>query len=177
MASTGGESGKLAERQRMKENPPTMGISGVAGMARLRADASDFDVCVPLRHGGYLFGHNIALIWPFVAWLAMRSMASPCDEWSGRWDLNPRQPAPKAGALPGCATPRMLRRIRSIRCDGAIWPPSWQSTPGRARLRYAPFSCLFQSAFPQRLGKPRGTSQGQLTIDYSPYLYDVARVR
>src|SRR5450759_4459257 len=25
---------------------------------------------------------------------------------SGRWDLNPRLPAPKAGALPGCATPR-----------------------------------------------------------------------
>ena len=26
--------------------------------------------------------------------------------WSGRRDLNPRQPAPKAGALPDCATPR-----------------------------------------------------------------------
>src|SRR5580693_7967615 len=28
------------------------------------------------------------------------------DEWSGRGDLNSRPPAPKAGALPGCATPR-----------------------------------------------------------------------
>ena len=28
--------------------------------------------------------------------------------WSGRRDLNPRQPAPKAGALPDCATPRKL---------------------------------------------------------------------
>ena len=27
--------------------------------------------------------------------------------WSGRGDLNPRPPAPKAGALPGCATPRL----------------------------------------------------------------------
>src|SRR5687767_11202251 len=27
-------------------------------------------------------------------------------EWSGREDLNLRHPAPKAGALPGCATPR-----------------------------------------------------------------------
>ena len=27
-------------------------------------------------------------------------------EWSGREDLNLRLPAPKAGALPGCATPR-----------------------------------------------------------------------
>lgn len=26
--------------------------------------------------------------------------------WSGRWDLNPRQRAPKARALPDCATPR-----------------------------------------------------------------------
>lgn len=25
---------------------------------------------------------------------------------SGQRDLNPRQPAPKAGALPGCAMPR-----------------------------------------------------------------------
>ena len=29
--------------------------------------------------------------------------------WSGREDLNLRPPAPKAGALPGCATPRLLR--------------------------------------------------------------------
>jgi hypothetical protein len=28
--------------------------------------------------------------------------------WSGRGDLNARPPAPKAGALPGCATPRHL---------------------------------------------------------------------
>jgi site-specific DNA recombinase len=28
------------------------------------------------------------------------------EEWSGREDLNLRPPAPKAGALPGCATPR-----------------------------------------------------------------------
>ena len=27
-------------------------------------------------------------------------------KWSGRADLNGRPPAPKAGALPGCATPR-----------------------------------------------------------------------
>jgi hypothetical protein len=28
------------------------------------------------------------------------------EEWSGRPDLNRGPPAPKAGALPGCATPR-----------------------------------------------------------------------
>ena len=29
--------------------------------------------------------------------------------WSGREDLNLRHPAPKAGALPGCATPRHIQ--------------------------------------------------------------------
>ena len=29
--------------------------------------------------------------------------------WSGRCDLNTRPPAPKAGALPGCATPRLFQ--------------------------------------------------------------------
>ncbi len=28
------------------------------------------------------------------------------ESWSGREDLNLRLPAPEAGALPGCATPR-----------------------------------------------------------------------
>jgi site-specific DNA recombinase len=32
------------------------------------------------------------------------------EEWSGRPDLNRGPPAPKAGALPGCATPR--REVR-----------------------------------------------------------------
>ena len=31
------------------------------------------------------------------------------EQWSGRLDLNQRPPAPKAGALPGCATPRLPR--------------------------------------------------------------------
>ena len=31
------------------------------------------------------------------------------SEWSGRRDSNPRLPAPEAGALPGCATPRQDR--------------------------------------------------------------------
>ena len=31
--------------------------------------------------------------------------------WSGRGDLNARPPAPKAGALPGCATPRHLKLL------------------------------------------------------------------
>ena len=33
------------------------------------------------------------------------------EVWSGRGDLNARPPAPKAGALPGCATPRRFAGI------------------------------------------------------------------
>ena len=29
-------------------------------------------------------------------------------EWSGRQDSNLRPPVPKTGALPGCATPRLV---------------------------------------------------------------------
>src|SRR5690606_7722531 len=42
--------------------------------------------------------------------------ALPAEKWSGRQDSNLRHPAPKAGALPGCATPRLLsRRFRQRR--------------------------------------------------------------
>ncbi len=33
--------------------------------------------------------------------------------WSGRKDLNLRHPAPKAGALPDCATPRLEKNYLS----------------------------------------------------------------
>ena len=32
-------------------------------------------------------------------------------DWSGREDSNLRPPAPKAGALPGCATPRLSETL------------------------------------------------------------------
>src|SRR5439155_22683236 len=35
------------------------------------------------------------------------NLASNAEKWSGRLDSNQRPPAPKAGALPGCATPRL----------------------------------------------------------------------
>ena len=34
------------------------------------------------------------------------------EKWSGRRDSNPGPPAPKAGALPGCATPRKAEVCR-----------------------------------------------------------------
>src|SRR4029077_9652566 len=48
---------------------------------------------------------------PFCGYLSpqAKSRAQPRDlnrKWSGRADLNRRPAAPKAGALPGCATPR-----------------------------------------------------------------------
>src|SRR4029077_7688071 len=36
-----------------------------------------------------------------------------CKIWSGRGDLNARPPAPKAGALPGCATPRFSNHLQT----------------------------------------------------------------
>src|SRR6185437_3967091 len=36
-------------------------------------------------------------------------------EWSGRRDSNPRPSAPKADALPDCATPRLLKLYRKLR--------------------------------------------------------------
>src|SRR5579859_4250410 len=35
-------------------------------------------------------------------------------DWSGRADLNRGPPAPKAGALPGCATPRQNKTATSL---------------------------------------------------------------
>ena len=37
----------------------------------------------------------------------LQAEVSSVGYWSGREDLNLRPPAPKAGALPGCATPRL----------------------------------------------------------------------
>ena len=42
--------------------------------------------------------------------------------WSGRLDSNQRPPAPKAGALPGCATPRLKLPKDSTRSRARIGP-------------------------------------------------------
>ena len=46
---------------------------------------------------------------------------------SGRGDLNPRPPAPKAGALPGCATPRVFPALTCVFADQARTPPPSQA--------------------------------------------------
>src|SRR3989442_14362007 len=73
----------------------------------------------------------------------------PHANWSGREDLNLRPPAPKAGALPGCATPRLssdsvstgcwkqpFRGLNRLRCS-LIGTPWWQHRfplPCRGRI-------------------------------------------
>jgi hypothetical protein len=49
-------------------------------------------------------------------------------KWSGRADLNGRPPAPKAGALPGCATPRRPLSYITL-------PSSWPTPDETGRLR------------------------------------------
>src|SRR5258708_38759850 len=41
------------------------------------------------------------------------------ERWSGRLDSNQRPPAPKAGALPGCATPRLCDQLFQFVCNSA----------------------------------------------------------
>jgi hypothetical protein len=49
--------------------------------------------------------------------------------WSGRADLNRGPPAPKAGALPGCATPRLLDYKRELcRCWASVWSTQFEKT-------------------------------------------------
>ena len=56
-----------------------------------------------------------------------------CDNWSGRLDSNQRPPAPKAGALPGCATPRLrnpsiIARFNELRCPAFNGEPMGDPT-------------------------------------------------
>ena len=44
-------------------------------------------------------------------------MAQLLENWSGREDLNLRPPAPHAGALPGCATPRIRHAGCRVKVD------------------------------------------------------------
>ena len=66
------------------------------------------------------------------------------EKWSGREDSNLRPPAPKAGALPGCATPRhfagTVRKLVSLKefstAHGVDSPRSGQrASPSRVGIR------------------------------------------
>ena len=69
----------------------------------------------------------------------------PIEKWSGRLDSNQRPPAPKAGALPGCATPRPVKILDypipatspGCRSPEAHTPPTCQNSH---RCSYPPVS-------------------------------------
>ena len=69
--------------------PPTHGLEGRCSI-RLSYRRAYLTVARPSRRSGG------------------RADRAGWEGWSGRADLNGRPPAPKAGALPGCATPRRL---------------------------------------------------------------------
>ena len=75
-------------------------------------------------------------------------------KWSGRRDSNPRHPAPKAGALPDCATPRSNLLKEHL---------PWQGTPGRFRVRRKQIS--YQQC---RRGARRNWRAGKRVDGYRP---------
>src|SRR5438128_11113916 len=62
-----------------------------------------------LRHKNSLTQNHVLIIVYSAVDEKGRSRRKSLKNWSGREDLNLRPPAPKAGALPGCATPRQKR--------------------------------------------------------------------
>ncbi len=53
-------------------------------------------------------------------------------DWSGRWDSNSRPSAPKADALPGCATPRTIHILTCFIRWRYYLPPRKRSMTSRA---------------------------------------------
>ena len=97
------------------------GREDVASRSKLR---------LPFRPAGSLPGsHDLFL--PIRSALAgfksSRLSIDTATFWSGREDLNLRHPAPKAGALPGCATPRQSKLERHVSC-----PTLWNSSSTKA---------------------------------------------
>src|ERR1700687_5456100 len=56
-------------------------------------------------------------------------------DWSGRADLNRGPPAPKAGALPGCATPRHEALLDSKALSNLIATPVVRQNSVRLRIQ------------------------------------------
>ena len=78
--------------------------------------------------------------------LRAQSRSHAVTSWSGRADSNRRPPAPKAGALPGCATSRACGGVyrRPDRPSARRWAPARRPSPGgpvQERGRAAP-NCL-----------------------------------
>src|SRR2546422_8285353 len=71
------------------------------------------------------------------------------EEWSGRLDLNQRPPAPHAGALPGCATPRP----RGVRWLGRTGTLGQQNGPGKWTGPAGPCGLCVRLELPEQLAE------------------------
>ena len=72
---------------------------------------------------------------------AREHRARPDIEWSGREDSNFRPPAPHAGALPGCATPRPNRRLYRLRAV-SVARSSWRISSSSCRISAGSSVCV-----------------------------------
>jgi hypothetical protein len=83
--------------------------------------------------------------------------------WSGRRDSNPRPPAPKAGALPDCATPRSGWAVSRLDQLGGAGP-SASPYPSRAfEITDAVLTTSPRSSGPRGYvgGYPQGPRRGE----------------
>jgi hypothetical protein len=92
--------------------------------------------------------------------------------WSGRPDLNRRPPAPKAGALPGCATPRHNEPLDYTLCNFKPESALRCGISFRANLAPQPSASILKScaassassdlrAIVKSPSRPTGTRNGQ----------------
>ncbi len=99
----------VGARQRQRQRPPPIG-NGLEAHQRPRKSP------LMTRHGGLL-------------WTWGKSLILFRSQWSGREDSNFRPPAPHAGALPGCATPRLTENEKCSRSVFAQARQNAQNVP------------------------------------------------
>ncbi len=87
-----------------------------------------------------------------------RRPTTRCKVWSGRRDLNSGPPAPKAGALPGCATPRQYCFIHSKALSNLAPNPGRHFWPYCARTVPNTFTGSFLCQNPAAFRWPGGLS-------------------
>src|SRR5678815_374809 len=88
---------------------------------------------------------------------------------SGRPDLNRGPPAPKAGAIPGYATPRMTSP--NLQCPAALTQRSHQCTKCAPAMTH--FLLFLDRSFAERLGELRGKEVAIISESFAaPCLVD-----
>ena len=95
--------------------------------------------------------------------LMRTEIVSSLVSWSGRGDLNARPPAPKAGALPGCATPRLNSFYTTSEAGRSARTPSFDPPWPKARTRITT-ACQGRMKIPQIAGRKFPTPH-QVVVD------------